>query len=217
MAEKPEKWLKLDIQSYWHPGTGRGDGASADAVVARGSDGLPVLHGRTIKGLLRAAVHLGVAAKLATLDHEIDLFGSPVPQAKRDRRVEGLEEARYGSRPGRIRISEGRLGETREARKEWEQYARNGGREAEALLGRLRRTIASTRIDDDGVAHDSTLRTIEVYVPLVLYAPVEIQGAKAGDWKVIEECASLFLRSLGSHRNRGFGRCAAEFVGVTNV
>ena len=34
--------LVIDIQSYWHPGTGRGSGFHLDAVTHTGADGLPL-------------------------------------------------------------------------------------------------------------------------------------------------------------------------------
>ena len=49
--------LKIDIQSYWHPSTGRGQGSDVDALAHRDKDGIPCLPGRTIKGLLRDAVN----------------------------------------------------------------------------------------------------------------------------------------------------------------
>ena len=50
--------LRFEIQSFWHAGSGRGDGAVADATVLRSRAGLPILPGRTVKGLLREACDL---------------------------------------------------------------------------------------------------------------------------------------------------------------
>jgi CRISPR/Cas system CMR subunit Cmr4 (Cas7 group RAMP superfamily) len=48
--------LKIEIRSYWHPGTGRGQGSHLDATTHRNARGLPSLPGRTVKGLVRDAV-----------------------------------------------------------------------------------------------------------------------------------------------------------------
>ena len=45
--------LIIDIQSYWHPGTGQGLGSHLDAVTHRGADKLPALPGKTVNGRLR--------------------------------------------------------------------------------------------------------------------------------------------------------------------
>ena len=45
--------LELDLSSYWHIGSGKGADAVADAVVLKDEAGLPVVPGRTLKGLLR--------------------------------------------------------------------------------------------------------------------------------------------------------------------
>ena len=48
--------LSIEVRSYWHAGGGRGGGLVVDAVVHRDADGLPVLSGRHLKGLLRDAL-----------------------------------------------------------------------------------------------------------------------------------------------------------------
>ena len=51
------KILKLEISSFWHAGTGAGQGALLDSVVEKDNLGLPYLPGRTLKGILRDAVY----------------------------------------------------------------------------------------------------------------------------------------------------------------
>ena len=95
--------LVVDIHSYWQSGGGRGQGAVLDATAHRDADGLPVLPGRHLKGLLREALEAaerwqwqgyeGLAAKL---------FGDRTEEAK-----EKLENAKPA--PGYLRISDATL------------------------------------------------------------------------------------------------------------
>jgi hypothetical protein len=215
--------LEIELLSFWHPGTGRGDGAAADAVVHRGGDGLPILPGRTVKGLLRAAATLGVAAGGGlTAPDIVELFGSEVAAAKGgdrdpDARVKRLEEARYHTAPGQLRVGNAQLGRTHKEREAWAAFGRGDSARGGGRLAMLRRSFASTKLDELGVAADSTLRTIELYVPMTLYAPIRLESDRPREdlLPALGLCATLFLRSLGSHRTRGLGRCAAKLVEVS--
>jgi hypothetical protein len=221
--------LRLDIHSYWHPGTGRGDGASADAVVNEDALGLPTLPGRTLKGLLRAAfsnwVHLGAPG--ARSESENELFGSVLNapptsdnrvsslEAAKFSRVSSLEAARFRTEAGALRVDSATLGETAEQRRAWEDFASSGSAEARAQLALLKRSFASTRLDENGVAQDSTLRSVELFVPMSLFARIQLQHAEAPRLMAeLSEAAHLFLRGLGSYRNRGLGRCTATLIEV---
>lgn len=211
--------LRLDIHSYWHPGTGRGDGASADAVVNEDALGLPTLPGRTLKGLLRAAfsnwVHLGAPGARSASEIEL-FFGSALDApTTSDNRVSSLEAARFRTKAGALRVDSATLGETAEQRRAWEGFASSGSAEARAQLALLKRSFASTRLDENGVAQDSTLRSVELFVPMSLFARIQLQHAEAPRLMAeLSEAAHLFLRGLGSYRNRGLGRCTATLIEV---
>jgi len=66
-------------------------------------------------------------------------------------------------------------------------------------------SIASTAIDNNGIAVDDSLREIEVVIPLILYT--EIIGANSD----ITD-AFLSVKRVGLNRNRGLGRCVVEVV-----
>jgi len=66
-------------------------------------------------------------------------------------------------------------------------------------------TIASTAINDKGIAVQDSLREIEVVVPLSLYT--EIVGAN----KDITD-AFRAVKRMGLNRNRGLGRCKIEVI-----
>lgn len=190
--------LVFDILSWWHAGTGRGDGPSADAVVARTAEGLPFLPGRTVKGLVRDAARLGMYAGIASKKEIEDWFGSELIDGNPENRERRLEETRFATRPGSLRFESATLGES------WARWARAHPEERELLVS----SFTSTSIDDDGVARDETLRVIEISVPLALRA--EVTGLCERSAALLDEVVPLFLRGVGSHRNRGFGRVAAR-------
>ena len=194
--------LTFDISSYWHAGTGRGDGAVADAVVARTAEGLPYLPGRPVQGLLRAVLALGALARAIPSGEAERLFGSAGVAADMDAddRDRELEEARFRTEPGRVRVSSATLGT------DWTAWARSGPPELPLLFGRF----ATTALDEHGVARDQTLRVIEVTPPMELVAHLDgldEQGARA------LEAVLPWIRSLGSHRNRGLGRVEVRLEG----
>ena len=219
--------LEIRFHGYWHPGTGRGDGASADAIVHRDEGALPFLPGRTVKGLLRNAVRLGIQAGVEGLNAESEeaLFGSRLPdppptgsrsQSASDNRVRSLEEHRHKTRPGALLVRSARLGKTHDTRAQWITFARS--EEGRDLLANLVTTLSSTALDESGMARDSSLRTIEVFVPVTLYADLQVLAPEPGaptpdiPWGAIGQATQLFLRAAGSHRNRGLGRCTARII-----
>ena len=62
----------------------------------------------------------------------------------------------------------------------------------------------STKIDENGIAEEHSLRKIEVTVPLILFA--EISDLPAEYSPQMEKCLK-FIKRLGTNRNRGLGRC----------
>ena len=196
--------LRFEIQSFWHAGSGRGDGAVADATVLRSRAGLPILPGRTVKGLLREACDLASRAGVMAPDKVTRWFGSPVAQATPDNREKKMEEARYRTEAGTLRVGSATLGEG------WEAWAAGAASSNEAPRPELLfRTLTTTALRD-GVALDHTLRTVEVAIPMTLHA--HLDGLEEGDVELLR-AALPFIRSLGSHRNRGLGRVVVSLEG----
>lgn len=69
--------------------------------------------------------------------------------------------------------------------------------------------IASTKIDEDGVTKDNSLREIEVTLPISLYG--EIRDVPEEFVEVMKKSLGLIKR-MGLNRHRGLGRC--EFLVV---
>lgn len=184
--------LKIDIMSYWHPGTGRGQGSSQDVVAHRTAHNLPALPGKSVKGLIKDSLRRWCAfqpnnSELATLP--LKLFGSD-PDASE-------------SQAGCLRIDDAELSA--------QIRSHLLSPKNQALIPGLFRTINETKIEyASGVASDKSLRSIEVVVPMTLYAPLtEISNAsQVNNWADTLRDALKLIDAVGAHRSRGLGRCS---------
>ena len=187
--------LKIDILSYWHAGTGHGQGAAYDALTQKDATGLPFLPGRTVKGLLREGVQLaedfGSGSESSSSRWPVAaLFGKPA-----------REWAPDGSEPGMLMFSDAHLPDG------IRRWVAGDPDMAQTLF----RALSATALDDAGQAKDHTLRTIEVCVPSVLEATVSCVLEDAA-WIPVLQGGARLVRALGSHRNRGLGRCVVTLT-----
>ena len=178
--------LKIDLLCYWHGGSGHGAKADVDALVLRDNTGFPYLPGRTLKGLLRDALY-----EMGLEGEAVRLFGK-----------EAATGENRGSVPGIIAVDDARMEETDRA---WI----DGSPEADGLKAQLFDSVASTAIQDNGVAVSKSLRLVEVTLPMTLSGSITYMGTderKASDLTLLSEACGI-IRNLGSHRHRGLGRC----------
>ena len=192
--------IRFEILSWWHAGTGRGADSVADAVINRTPQGLPYLPGRTVKGLLRHALELAEACGRVERGTPELLFGSALPGTEDDATAGPSEEGRYRTMPGALRFDSATLGAG------WTAWA--AGTAASDDLDAFVTLLASTRIDESGIATTGSLRTIEAAVPLTLVAMVE--GPDDGRWIEALRVAAPLVRHVGSHRHRGLGRVSVS-------
>lgn len=197
--------LKFALSSYWHVGSGVGAEAVADAVVQRDAQGLPSIPGRTLKGLLRDAMNVAALSGKVDAARAERWFGSALPGHHStstdggDRHEVRLEESRFTTEEGELWFGSARLPEA------WRNWA--GSLEnptSEPAVQALYTHLASTALDQEGIARAHTLRVVEVAVPMELEA--EVLGPDEGPWEADLQACLPILRSLGSRRNRGFGR-----------
>ena len=176
--------IKYEIEffSNWHCGSGLAAGADVDALVIKDKNGLPYVPGRTIKGLLREA------ASILSDDKETvcTIFG-----------VSGDEDNHQ--------IGSSFFGNATLSHAEYQYIVEQG------LAPHLYQTFASTRIDENGIAKDNTLRKIETVVPCKLEG--EILNVPDGAEQEIEDAMS-FIKRMGTGRNRGYGRCKVSICEV---
>jgi len=193
------RYLHCQFLSYWHPGTGGGLGAWWDGR-ARSMDELPVVPGRTLKGVLRDAVDRAESLGWHSQD---GIAG----ERWTDRLFGQAATLSRSSVPGNLRIGSAGLDEmTRTAIHALEQPQK-----VIALRG-MRAGLNQTAIDDSGIAKDGSLRALEVYVPMPLVAPIDWIGeddaaAITVAFKVLAHSLPL-VDGLGAHRTRGLGRVA---------
>lgn len=185
--------LKLELKGYWHAGGGRGAGSVYDAVVYRSAEGLPLLAGRHLKGLLRDALWRAENWNWEGFQQGITstLFGGR-PEESGD----------TPPKPGLLRVGDATLPDDVA---KW-----LCSKEGQALRPGLFRGIYSTAVEHDtGMAKDHTLRGIEVTVPLTLNARIEPIGSGEklpGGWQRLIEKVLPLIEAVGAHRSRGLGR-----------
>ena len=194
-----EATLRIRFTGFWIAGTGASLGRHVDVVTHRDRLGLPAMPMTQIKGQLRETANRLATAGHAgwTEDHVLDLFGT--------RTIAGTDLL------GHDDTQSGMLGFRGEARLPRAVHALLcKGKQSECLFRRL----AATKIDEDGVAQDKTLRAIEAVVPLMLEGTVAWIGATppAAGWidRLDELCAATL--AFGKLKADGYGRAIAECV-----
>jgi CRISPR/Cas system CSM-associated protein Csm3 (group 7 of RAMP superfamily) len=178
--------------SFWHVGSGLSGGAYADSLVKKDRQGLPYIPGKTLKGLLREGA---------------ESIHSLHPQWVK---AEFIAEV-FGQRPEEEDIEQERM--TREARCFFSNAALSPelkasllAEEEKKLLPLLYQTVASTEIDEQGVAKDQSLRLLEVTLPLSLQGSIEDFPEGEDSRRQLEHCMN-WVKRMGLNRNRGLGRC----------
>ena len=204
--------LTITFHGYWHCGTGRGAGATLDAVVSRCDAGLPTVPGRTLRGLLRDGVRQAAALGHLEAFWETDLFGTAQGGSTAE---SGDEDQRRGTTPGRLAVGSAFLAPGLR-----DVVRRASPSEAAALAGTLFASLGQTAIDETGTARRRSLRVVEVAMPLTLTASLELLdgyriGPTDGDrmttgWVEALNVAVPFVAAIGAYRQRGLGRCTLE-------
>lgn len=180
--------LTIEFTGYWIAGEGKG-GAGLDDVTYRDAQGCPAMPMTQVKGQLRET-----AGRLWSAKDVGDLFGN------------GAAEVDDGRSPLAFR-GEAKLADPV---RRW-----FGTKEGQQAREQLFRTIAATRIDENGVAAGRSLRRIEVAVPMRLVGTVSWRGRREPqeDWvrRLDRVCAATL--AFGKGKNDGLGRAIARCTG----
>lgn len=168
--------------SDWHCGSGLSGGAEADVTVIKDDRNLPYIAGKTIKGLLKEALE-DIAEVNQCTKGDIDA-------------IFGIEA--YDTNDKKAFFSNATL-----SKEEREDIAPE-------LSDFLYRNIASTQIKPNGTAKESSLRVMEVCIPITLEG--KITGIASQEQKDLLTKALKWVRHVGVNRNRGLGRC--KFVEI---
>ena len=202
------KMLQIDVHSYWHIGTGHGNGPSLDAVVAK-SSGLPFWPGKSLKGVFRDAFYQASTIQHLphTQQHLYDLFGYSVNNTMENPEQDG-PQVRFQSHRGQLQFSSAYL-----ERGEAYQSLKKALDDTNTDLKRFFFTeLSQVALEEDGTAKEGALRSIEVAKPVRLYAEVSYQGDNPKDAFGLLEKSFPLIRIMGAHRIRGLGRITVSFT-----
>lgn len=172
--------FSIQFYGYWHIGSGLSGGTKADNLVLKDRNKLPFIPGKTIKGLFRHA-----AEELASYSEE---YLDPSLVQKAFGSFGYLEESASS-----LFFSDAQL-----------SLADANAIISKNLSESLYEVISSTKIDENGVAEDKSLRQMEVTVPLTLYG--SITDFENRYYDLLFKSAPM-IKYLGLNRNRGLGRC----------
>lgn len=185
--------------SYWHTGSGLTSGADLDALVIKDQNNLPYIPGKTLKGLLK-----GAALDLLELKNRKPEDDPFIKEFFGYFDEKSMEESTIHTR-GSAFFTNAHLDSS--LRKILTD-------QNESLKPYLYRSMASTAIDENGVAQKGSLRRIEVTVPLTLHAA--IYNVNKEDALKIEQCMN-WIKRMGLNRTRGLGRCKFEIVKMEEI
>lgn len=196
----------INLFQWWHAGTGESGAGDLDEVVVRDALGLPFLPGKTLKGLFRESAQLLLYLDRLKEEELFFLFGPQLGP--------GENPQPNQPREGALRFSNAWLPQAfrDQVRSEACKARKAGSNRPPRRLDGLYEVIAATAIDKQGLADTSSLRRIEVTLPVPLEATVTLHGIVPSDLplenvcNVLSDCAAL-IRRLGVHRHRGLGRC----------
>lgn len=179
------KTINLTIRffSQWHCGSGTSAGADVDELVVKDKNGMPYIPGKTLKGLIREATE-----DYVSFSSQSEALGTLLAETFGKELGETPEQTAGCAHFGNA-VLEGT---------EYEAIVENHAQQY------MYDKITTTAIDDDGIAKDHSLRSMEVVLPCTLYA--SITGVPENLADILSESFGMIKR-MGQKRNRGLGRC----------
>ncbi len=206
--------FRISIRSDYHISAGHGLGALIDSALQRDADGLPVLRGTAIAGLLRDGLRdLGSTAPVQVSKRWQQMVRVAQGWVSDERRGWEAPDALFGapSHPKRWQISSGRpvdLGKPQDTGKSgWRQGGLGGQAAAHVRVHPALRRAEARKFfvreeGDQRLAFDFTVT------------------CPATDGQAVAEAALLvaaarMVRHLGAGRRRGRGECYIHLQGVT--
>lgn len=171
---------EITFHTDWHCGSGLAAGADVDALVVKDEKGMPFIPGKTMKGLVREAVEeIRCIQKKQDDEAFVKAFGFFDDKEQKEKGCMFFTNAELNK----------------------EEYVAITSNNAARFMYR---DIASTSIDDKGIAKDHSLRKIQVVVPCTLQGEILNVPDDMAD-EIIQSFG--FIKRMGQNRNRGLGRC----------
>jgi CRISPR/Cas system CSM-associated protein Csm3 (group 7 of RAMP superfamily) len=188
--------LTFAVQSYWQIGSGLEGGAYADSLALKDANGLPYIPGKSIKGLLKEAFSQANENNWFTDVTNTNLLAL----------LFGVEGVAGLDSQGLLQLTSATL-----SAQECHYFDRHP-----SAKSNLFKVTYSTAIDDTGVASETSLRSMEVVVPMSLCATLSVNtlhpSYAAADKQITEQLHSYLtqvvslISKLGAKRHRGFGQ-----------
>lgn len=176
---------KIKMLSDWHCGTGLTEGADVDLICIKDNYGLPIIPGKTLKGLIKEAANY-----YKKFSEDKDGWNKFIKESFGEQTDKNSNQSEKGKFYFTNATLSKNIIETLKIDKD--------------KIQTIYRKISSTAIDKKGIADEHSLRKIEVVVPLTLFA--QIDGVGNEEIEKLGNCLKLVKR-LGTNRNRGLGRC----------
>lgn len=190
---------KVEFFDAWHTGSGLAAGADVDALVIKDKNNLPYIPGKTIKGLVREALENIIKFRGINKQQIInENFGVFTEEKTEEEDNEG--ETKKMLR-GNIFFTNAQLSEE----------LTDSLLSQENLYRFMYRSVASTAIEETGVARKHSLRRVQTTIPCELYGEI----ININDELINELKEALgFIKRLGVGRNRGLGRCKFTVINM---
>ena len=211
-----KKTISIQFHSYWHVGTGKGEGVGADAIVSKSTNGLPIWPGKSLKGVIRDATVQASALEHNTIkaDHILKWFGPEVTTTSDSEKKEdgsSKMKIRFQNERGCLRFSSAKCGKGREAM-DFEAWA--AGKKGKNLTPFFFTEISNVALEESGIAKKGALRSIELTKPITLYADLEIVGIDKPNeiFEALQQDVFPLVRLMGASRTRGLGQITMSFV-----
>lgn len=207
--------FRVSIRSDYHISAGHGLGALVDSALQRDADGLPVLRGTTLTGLLRDGLRdLGLATPMQVSARWQQMVKTAENLVSDDRRGWEASDALFGapSRPKRWQISSGRPVNLAKPQNTGGSGWRSGGLGGQAAAHvrvhpALRRAEARKLFvreeGDQRLEFDFTMACPQTDEQAVAEAALLVAAAR-------------MVRHLGAGRRRGRGECSIRLQAVSN-
>jgi len=181
----------IDFFTDWHCGSGLSTGADLDALVVKDKNKLPFIPGKTIKGLVREAVEeLSRLSENQHIDEIKKAFGF-FKKDKNNCEIEAIKGECFFTNASIPQVLANAI-----IHEKTEKY--------------FFRTISSTKINDNGVAEEHSLRKIQVTIPCCLEGEI-LHIPDENTVKILTD-GLQFIKRLGLNRNRGLGRCKIKVI-----
>lgn len=176
---------KIEFFSNWHCGSGLAAGADVDLLVVKDSNNLPIIPGKTIKGLVREACELLIQLNDNNM---LEAF----------QKCFGYFDDKDNHMRGTVFFTNAELEENNR-----NAIIKHG------LSRHLYSEVASTAIGEDGVAENMSLRKMEIVIPCTLAGEIKNVDSDLSDLV----CNALkMIKHIGVNRSRGLGRCSITLI-----